>query len=169
MPAPFHTSPRAPPQKFNCSAHTRRVEDERHKQLSLPTQTLWSVSPHRTSPTASAPADPAPPGVLGATGSVGQRFILLLAIHPHFKLTAVGASSRSAGKKYKDAARWKQSLPMSKELGELVVKECRPEEFKDEVDIVFSGLDSDVAGETGTCESRVDRTESKKKETFGVN
>lgn len=40
-------------------------------------------------------------------------------------------------------------MPMSKALGELVVKECRPEEFKDHVDMVFSGLDSDVAGETG--------------------
>lgn len=38
---------------------------------------------------------------------------------------------------------------MSKQLGELTVKQCRPEEFKDEVDIVFSGLDSDVAGEAG--------------------
>lgn len=38
---------------------------------------------------------------------------------------------------------------MSKELGELVVKQCKPNEFKNEVDIVFSGLDSDVAGETG--------------------
>jgi aspartate-semialdehyde dehydrogenase len=38
---------------------------------------------------------------------------------------------------------------MSKEIGELVVKNCTPEEFKDEVDIVFSGLDSDVAEETG--------------------
>jgi len=89
--------------------------------------------------------------VLGATGSVGQRFILLLANHPHFKLTAVGASSRSAGKKYRDAAKWKQSEPMSKALGELVVKDCNPESFKDEVDVVFSGLDSDVAGETGKC------------------
>ncbi|QIW98824.1 hypothetical protein AMS68_004342 [Peltaster fructicola] len=86
-------------------------------------------------------------GVLGATGSVGQRFILLLALHPHFKLTAVGASPRSAGKKYRDAVKWKQSLPMSKELGELVVKNCTPEEFKNEVDVVFSGLDSDVAGD----------------------
>lgn len=40
-------------------------------------------------------------GVLGCTGSVGQRFILLLALHPHFELHAVGASERSAGKKYK--------------------------------------------------------------------
>ncbi|KAJ9641495.1 aspartate-semialdehyde dehydrogenase [Coniosporium tulheliwenetii] len=56
-------------------------------------------------------------GVLGATGSVGQRFILLLALHPHFTLQAVGASERSAGKKYKDAVRWKQAMPMSKQLG----------------------------------------------------
>ena len=39
--------------------------------------------------------------VLGATGSVGQRFLLLLANHPHFKLTVIGASKRSAGQKYK--------------------------------------------------------------------
>lgn len=87
-------------------------------------------------------------GVLGATGSVGQRFILLLALHPHFHLHAVGASERSAGKKYKDAVKWKQALPMSKELGELVVKQCEPNEFAD-CDMVFSGLDSDVAGDVG--------------------
>jgi aspartate-semialdehyde dehydrogenase len=87
-------------------------------------------------------------GVLGATGSVGQRFILLLALHPHFKLHAVGASERSAGKKYKDAVKWKQAWPMSKNLGDLVVKKCVPEEFAD-CDLVFSGLDSDVAGDVG--------------------
>lgn len=38
---------------------------------------------------------------------------------------------------------------MSQELGELVVKNCTPEEFKNDVDIVFSGLDSDVAGDAG--------------------
>jgi aspartate-semialdehyde dehydrogenase len=38
---------------------------------------------------------------------------------------------------------------MSKELGDLVVKNCTPEEFKDHVDVVFSGLDSDVAGDAG--------------------
>lgn len=86
--------------------------------------------------------------VLGATGSVGQRFILLLAQHPRFTLTAVGASPRSAGKKYKDAVKWKQASPISTQLGELVVKECKASEFKDQVDLVFSGLDSDVAGDT---------------------
>ncbi|WYZ45534.1 hypothetical protein EsH8_VIII_000850 [Colletotrichum jinshuiense] len=84
-------------------------------------------------------------GVLGCTGSVGQRFILLLSQHPYLKLVAVGASSRSAGKKYRDAVRWKQASPMGP-VGELVVRECKASEFSD-CDIVFSGLDSDVAGE----------------------
>ncbi|PQE13442.1 aspartate-semialdehyde dehydrogenase protein [Rutstroemia sp. NJR-2017a WRK4] len=85
-------------------------------------------------------------GVLGCTGSVGQRFILLLAQHPYLKLHAVGASSRSAGKKYKDAVKWKQAFPMTAEIGDLVIKECKASEFQD-CDIVFSGLDSDVAGD----------------------
>lgn len=87
-------------------------------------------------------------GVLGATGSVGQRFILLLADHPTLSLHAVGASSRSAGKLYKDAVRWKQSRPMSKELASLQVRECKASNFQD-CDLVFSGLDSDVAGDLG--------------------
>jgi aspartate-semialdehyde dehydrogenase len=78
---------------------------------------------------------------------VGQRFILLLQQHPHFKLVAVGASSRSAGKKYRDAVNWKQSTPMGA-VGDIVVKECKASEFAD-CDIVFSGLDSSVAGEIG--------------------
>lgn len=87
-------------------------------------------------------------GVLGATGSVGQRFILLLADHPTLSLQAVGASSRSAGKAYKDAVRWKQARPMSKELANLEVRECKAAHFQD-CDLVFSGLDSDVAGDVG--------------------
>ncbi|KAG5927855.1 hypothetical protein E4U42_001697 [Claviceps africana] len=93
-----------------------------------------------------APFPPKKCGVLGATGSVGQRFILLLAQHPSLKLHAVGASSRSAGKKYKDAVRWKQASPMGPSVADLVVRECRASEFGD-CDVVFSGLDADVAGE----------------------
>lgn len=37
---------------------------------------------------------------------------------------------------------------MSRELGDLVVKECKAEEFMD-CDLIFSGLDSSVAGEIG--------------------
>ena len=94
--------------------------------------------------------------VLGATGSVGQRFILLLANHPYFTLHALGASPKSAGKKYRDAVRWTQNIPMSKSLGELIVKNCKAEEFAD-CDIVFSGLDSDVAGEIGTINNAIHR------------
>lgn len=72
----------------------------------------------------------------------------MLALHPHFTLQAVGASERSAGKKYREAVKWKQARPMSKELGDLTVRRCRAEDFKD-CDMVFSGLDSDVAGNTG--------------------
>ncbi|KAJ5797894.1 Aspartate-semialdehyde dehydrogenase [Penicillium pulvis] len=86
-------------------------------------------------------------GVLGATGSVGQRFILLLADHPFLELHALGASERSAGKKYKDAVRWKQSSPMSEKLSNLIVRDCRAKDFAD-CDLVFSGLNSDIAGET---------------------
>ena len=85
--------------------------------------------------------------MLGATGSVGQRFILLLQDHPFLKLVAVGASPQSAGKKYRDAVKWKQSKPMGP-VGDLVVKTCVSGEFK-ECDIVFSGLDASIAGEVG--------------------
>lgn len=42
-------------------------------------------------------------GIVGATGMVGQRFATLLAEHPWFEVTALAASSRSAGKTYRDA------------------------------------------------------------------
>ena len=85
-------------------------------------------------------------GVLGCTGAVGQRFMLLLMEHPYFSLHAIGASSRSVGKKYADAAPWKQTKALPEEYGGLVVRPCDPQEFK-ECDIVFSGLDSSAAGE----------------------
>lgn len=87
-------------------------------------------------------------GILGATGTVGQRFILLLADHPYFKIHALGASSRSAGKKYSEATKWKQSQPIPSHVQDLIVKPCISSEFK-ECDVVFSGLDADVAGDIG--------------------
>lgn len=52
-------------------------------------------------------------GIIGATGMVGQRFITLLENHPYFEITALIASSRSAGKTYAEAlsGRWKLSTP----------------------------------------------------------
>ena len=42
-------------------------------------------------------------GVIGATGMVGQRFMLLLSDHPWFNVTGLAASSRSAGTTYEEA------------------------------------------------------------------
>jgi aspartate-semialdehyde dehydrogenase len=49
-----------------------------------------------------------PVGVLGATGMVGQKFVSFLENHPWFDLTWVGASDRSAGKKYREATSWRK-------------------------------------------------------------
>jgi aspartate-semialdehyde dehydrogenase len=47
-----------------------------------------------------------PVAILGATGSVGQRFISLLDNHPWFKVVALAASDRSVGQPYSKATRW---------------------------------------------------------------
>ncbi|KXN89000.1 putative aspartate-semialdehyde dehydrogenase [Leucoagaricus sp. SymC.cos] len=85
-------------------------------------------------------------GVLGATGTVGQRFIILLSTHPWFKIHALGASPRSAGKQYGRVVTWKQSTPIPGAVKELIVQESKPEAFAD-CKIVFSGLDAAAAGD----------------------
>lgn len=83
-------------------------------------------------------------GILGATGAVGQKFIRLLQNHPWFDITALGASSRSAGKTYKEAAQWVESIPLPGKIGKTVVRSCKAGDFPD-VDFIFSGLDASVA------------------------
>ena len=84
-----------------------------------------------------------PVGVLGATGSVGQKFIELLSNHPWFEVAEVAASERSAGNLYKDAVNWILSSPIPERVANLKVKNCVPDL---DSKIVFSGLDSSVAG-----------------------
>ncbi len=83
-------------------------------------------------------------GVLGATGSVGQKFIELLSNHPYFEITALAASERSAGKLYKEAANWFMATPMPEEIGTMRVNLCKPNL---DCRIVFSALDASIAGE----------------------
>lgn len=83
-------------------------------------------------------------GILGATGAVGQKFIRLLQGHPNFTIKALGASERSAGKPYLEAANWIESVPMPDSVKQKEVRSCKSGEFGD-VDFVFSGLDSSVA------------------------
>ncbi len=93
---------------------------------------------------AKAPTKRIPVAVLGATGSVGQRFIQLLDGHPWFKLHEVVASERSAGKPYGEAADWRLDTLMPNDAAALPVK---PLGVELQSRLVFSGLDSSVAGE----------------------
>ena len=95
-----------------------------------------------------------PVAVLGATGAVGQAFIRLLEGHPWFDLVEVAASERSAGKSYRDAAKWLEGvLPAT--VAELTVKTCSPDDVT--APIVFSALDSGVAGEVEAAFARAGR------------
>jgi len=85
-----------------------------------------------------------PVAVLGATGSVGQRFVQLLEAHPWFRLHEVVASERSAGRSYGDAADWRLETLLPNATASLEVK---PLGAQLESRLVFSGLDSSVAGE----------------------
>src|SRR5216117_945285 len=83
-------------------------------------------------------------GILGATGMVGQQFIALLASHPWFKVTWLGASQRSEGKPYRDATAWRLAAPLPDGVAKLMVEAATPGRAPQ---LVFSGLDSSVAGE----------------------
>ena len=85
-----------------------------------------------------------PVGILGATGMVGQQFVALLNNHPWFRVTWLGASQRSEGKRYRDAAAWRLSAPLADEVAELAVEAAAPGRAPQ---LLFSGLDSSVAGE----------------------
>lgn len=88
--------------------------------------------------------DRVPVAILGATGSVGQRFIQLLANHPWFRVHEVVASDRSAGKAYGAAADWRLETLVPADVAGLTVKSLGADL---ESRLVFSGLDSSVAGE----------------------
>jgi aspartate-semialdehyde dehydrogenase len=83
-------------------------------------------------------------GILGATGMVGQQFIALLANHPWFKVTWLGASQRSEGKPYRDASAWRLASPLPDDVASQMVDAATPGRAPQ---LVFSGLDSSVAGE----------------------
>ncbi|HVT61363.1 MAG TPA: aspartate-semialdehyde dehydrogenase [Thermoanaerobaculia bacterium] len=65
-------------------------------------------------------------GILGATGTVGQRFVQLLAGHPWFDLVWVAASERSAGKRYAEAATWQLPGAPPPRIAELPLDKSMP-------------------------------------------
>ncbi|AUV82239.1 aspartate-semialdehyde dehydrogenase [Salinigranum rubrum] len=86
-------------------------------------------------------------GILGATGAVGQRFIQLLDDHPTFELAALTASEESAGKSYREAAKWRVNTPIPDDVASMTVGRTHPDDVADDVDLLFSSLPSSVAAE----------------------
>ncbi|MBR1689552.1 MAG: aspartate-semialdehyde dehydrogenase [Oscillibacter sp.] len=84
-------------------------------------------------------------GIIGCTGMVGQRFVTLMERHPWFRLTAVAASARSAGKTYEEAvsARWAMDTPIPEEAKGLVVLDAQAdaEKLASLVDFCFCAVD----------------------------
>jgi len=109
-----------------------------HLELMM-TATLAVESTQRSGQTERIPV-----AVLGATGSVGQRFVQLLEHHPWFRLAEAVASERSAGKSYGQAADWRLETLLPETAAGLTVKALGDEL---ESRLLFSGLDSSVAGE----------------------
>jgi aspartate-semialdehyde dehydrogenase len=85
-----------------------------------------------------------PVAVLGATGTVGQKFVRLLAEHPWFELVAVAASGQSAGRSYGEVVRWRETTPLPSRIADMVVQRCAPPL---DAQVVFSALDAEVAGD----------------------
>ncbi|MBR3791517.1 MAG: aspartate-semialdehyde dehydrogenase [Clostridia bacterium] len=84
-------------------------------------------------------------GIIGATGMVGQRFATLLENHPWFEVTALAASSRSAGKTYDEAlgGRWAMKTPRPEKYKDMVLFDAVADKEKivKLVDFVFCAVD----------------------------
>jgi aspartate-semialdehyde dehydrogenase len=89
--------------------------------------------------------------VVGATGVAGQQFLVSLESHPWFEVVALAASSRSAGKTYRDAitapggqVRWACEEPLPPVFAEQQVVDAQALELRG-IDLVFSAVESDAA------------------------
>lgn len=89
--------------------------------------------------------------VLGATGIAGQQFLVALASHPVFDVVRLGASERSAGKRYAEAlsdasgkVSWFAKGPLDEQMSELIVEDAN-HMTPDGLDLVFAAVESDAA------------------------
>jgi aspartate-semialdehyde dehydrogenase len=94
-------------------------------------------------------------GILGATGAVGQRLVQLLDPHPEFEIAALTASGESAGRSYREAAKWGLDVPVPDSVADITVVETDPEALPNDVPLLFSSLPSSVgaAVEPGLAEA----------------
>ncbi len=101
-------------------------------------------------------------GVIGATGMVGQRFMLLLENHPWFNVVALAASARSAGKTYANAVgdKWafEKAIPDKYATMTVLDAEGDIDEIASRVDFVFCAVNMDKA-QTKALEERYAKKE----------
>jgi aspartate-semialdehyde dehydrogenase len=90
-------------------------------------------------------------GILGATGEVGQKFVVNLQDHPWFEIAGLYASERSAGRRYGEAVGYgmEQTRWFIQQEPREEVLEMRVANIKDAVgsdcDVIFSALPSEIA------------------------
>lgn len=86
-------------------------------------------------------------GIVGATGMVGQRFMTILENHPWFDVKVLAASSRSAGKTYKEAIgeKWCMATPIPAAMADMVIMDADNdvEKIGELVDFVFCAVNLD--------------------------
>ena len=99
--------------------------------------------------------------VVGATGLAGQQFLAALANHPTFEVAALAASSRSAGKTYRDAIRaesgqvqWYAATPLSDRIAAMNVEDAEALDAR-KVDLVLTAVE---AGPAKTLEPKYAQT-----------
>jgi aspartate-semialdehyde dehydrogenase len=85
-----------------------------------------------------------PVTILGATGTVGQKFVRLLDEHPWFEIASVAASEQSAGRLYGEVVRWREATPIPERVAGMTVQLARPGLPGR---IAFSAIEAERAGE----------------------
>ncbi|MFA5561721.1 MAG: aspartate-semialdehyde dehydrogenase [Eubacteriales bacterium] len=100
-------------------------------------------------------------GVVGATGMVGQRLLLLLENHPYFEVSVLAAGPRSAGKPYAEAVgeRWKLERALPERYRSMTVYGADDiDAIRARADFVFCAVDMPKA-ETVALEEAYARAE----------
>ncbi len=85
-----------------------------------------------------------PVGILGATGTVGQRFVQLLVDHPWFEIAAITGSPRTIGRPYGEGVNWKLEGDPPEQIARMIVEATEPTL---DVKVVFSALPTAQAAE----------------------
>ncbi len=85
-----------------------------------------------------------PVGILAATGTVGQRFVQLLADHPWFEVTVITGSERTVGRPYGEGVNWKLLGEPPPKIANLIVQPTAPGLG---VQVLFSALPTPEAKE----------------------